>query len=178
MGASSSTACSSTACRSGPREPAQEMGRRLALFHRQGNHPEDGFHAAGDISARPPAIAQCHLDLVHHPAGVGLRVGVAPPVPWPSPPTWPRKIFLVADGAFFSAAWRSSWRCVKKVRCGPQCRSATRSSQKPCVGRALLFVRSSWLPSHQTLRQALDRNNTAWICGDEVEYPPTRGMLE
>ena len=103
MGASSSTACSSTACRSGPREPAQEMGRRLALFHRQGNHPEDGFHAAGDISARPPAIAQCHLDLVHHPAGVGLRVGVAPPVPWPSPPTWPRKIFLVADGAFFSS---------------------------------------------------------------------------
>ena len=89
-----------------PVQVAHEHQRRrwdagLPFFYGQGNYPEDGFHAAGDISARPPAVAQCHLEFVSHPAGVGLRVGVAPPVPWPSPSLWPRDVFFGVDGAFF-----------------------------------------------------------------------------
>ena len=91
-----------------PVEVARENARRrwgagLPFFYRQGNFQEDGFHAAGDISAPPPAIAQCNLEFVSHPAGVGLRVGAAPPVPWPSPSLWPREVFFGVDSAFFTS---------------------------------------------------------------------------
>lgn len=100
MGASASAACALLPVEVPGDVATRRLGAGLPFFYRQGNFKEDGFHAAGDVSAAPPRIPAWQVEFRPHPAGVGIQVGAAPPVPWPSVSPWPGEVFFAVDGAF------------------------------------------------------------------------------